>query len=146
MKTADRLINCIGIVYDKYIGHLSFAMTIPFSALFLPMLTRDEETFLEWWHENREKQKTSLRPLLTGLSAGLVLGIASLLSIASGWDKRAAMVASTRLSSVVFLLAILVISVFMAIIYRKFRWEMQEQQYLELLAKKNKAGKSSLNT
>ena len=100
------------------------------------MLSPDDESFLAWWQENREKQKTSLRPLIVGLSAGFIMGICLIVAIASGWDQRATMEANSKLSSVVLLIAILIISVVMAFLYRKFRWEMQEQRYLELLAKK----------
>ncbi len=100
------------------------------------MLTPEEEKFLAWWPENSEAQKTSRRPLFTGLSAGFVLGISIVIMLASGWDKRATMVANSKLSSVVLVVAIVIISVVMAFLYRKFRWEMQEQRYLELKARK----------
>jgi hypothetical protein len=38
----------------------------------------------------------------------------------------------------VLLLALLIIVVFIAIFSRKFRWEQQEQRYIELLARKQK--------
>ena len=102
------------------------------------MFNSDEEKFLQWWPANRENQKSSFRPLLTGLGAGLILGISLVVMLESGWDKRATMVANSKLSDVVLLAAILIIAFFMAFLYRKFRWEMHEQRYLELLAKKNK--------
>jgi len=101
------------------------------------MLSNDEEKFLSWWEINGQKQKISSRPLFTGLSAGIVLGISLVLMLASGWDQRATMVANSKLSSVILVLAIIIISVVMAFLYRKFRLEMQEQRYLELKAKKN---------
>ncbi len=101
------------------------------------MLSSDEEKFLAWWETNGEQQKTSSRPLFTGLSAGLILGISLVVMLTSGWDQRATMVANSKLSSVILLIAIVIISVVMAFLYRKFRWEMQEQRYLELKAKKN---------
>jgi membrane protein YdbS with pleckstrin-like domain len=76
---------------------------------------------------------------LLGLSGGFAIGIAMILVLESGWYTRANMEANSRLSSVILLIAILIISFFMAFFYRKFRWEMQEQRYLELLAAKNKA-------
>ena len=105
------------------------------------MLSSDEEAFLIFWGKNREKQKTSIKPFLVGLSAGFVLGISLIIIVATGWDQRATMVANSKLSSVVFLLAILIISLFMAFLYRNFRWETQEQRYLELLDKKQKMEK-----
>jgi hypothetical protein len=102
------------------------------------MLNSEEEAFLDDWSKNREQQKTSIRPFLIGLSAGFVLGISLLIGLSSGWYERASMQANSRMSSFVFLLAIMAISFFMAFLYRKFRWEMNEQRYLELLARKNK--------
>jgi formate/nitrite transporter FocA (FNT family) len=101
------------------------------------MLSEKEEIFLEYWSNNREKQKTSLRPLLVGMSSGFLLGISLIVIVQTGLDQRATMLANSKLSSVVFLLAIVLIAVFMAFLYRNFRWEMQEQQFLELKAKKN---------
>ncbi len=102
------------------------------------MLSSENEAFLSYWSANRERERTSIRPFLAGLSAGFAIGIAVILVLESGWYERANMVANSRLSYLVFLLALLLISVFMAFFYRKFRWEMQEQRYLELLAAKKR--------
>jgi hypothetical protein len=98
------------------------------------MLRDENEVFLDFWTNNREKEKNSTRPFLVGLSAGFAIGIGVILVLESGWYTRANMVANSRLSSLVLLLAILILSFFMAFFYRKFRWEMQEQRYRELLA------------
>lgn len=100
------------------------------------MLTKEEERFVQYWEKNSQREKNSIRPFMIGISAGFVLGISLIAVVFSGWYERANMVANTRLSSVIFLLAILGISFFMAFMYRKFRWESREQQYRELLAKK----------
>jgi hypothetical protein len=102
------------------------------------MLSEENEAFLTFWTKNRDKEKTSIRPLVIGLSGGLAIGAGVILALETGWYERANMVANSRLSSFILLAAILLISVFMGVIYRKFRWEMQEQRYMELLsAKKN---------
>ncbi len=98
------------------------------------MLSPENEAFLTFWQKNRDKQRTSLRPLLVGMSAGFAIGVAILVVLETGWDERATMVANSRLSSFVLLLAIMLLSVFMAFLYRKFKWEMQEQRFLELMA------------
>jgi hypothetical protein len=103
------------------------------------MLNSEEEKFLAFWGENRERQKTSVRPFVLGLSGGFAIGAAVLITLSSGWYERANMEANSKLSGFVFLLAILIISFFLAYFYRKFRWEMQEQRYLELLSRKKKA-------
>lgn len=80
---------------------------------------------------------------MVGLSAGFVFGISVIAVLYTGWYERANMVANARLSSFVFLLAIMGISFFMAFVYRKFRWESREQQYKELLAKKKALQKNN---
>ncbi len=107
------------------------------------MLTEEEEVFIQFWEKNSVQQKHSTRPFMIGLSAGFVLGISLIAVVFSGWYERASMVANSRLSAVVFLLAILGISFFMAFIYRKFRWESKEQQYRELLARKKAQEKTN---
>jgi hypothetical protein len=47
--------------------------------------------------------------------------------------------ANSKLSAFVLLLAIMAISLFLAFFYRKFRWEMMEQRYKELMAHKKRA-------
>ncbi len=103
------------------------------------MLSKENEAFLAYWEKNREQQLTSIRPLLVGLSTGLAIGIGVVLLLESGLFERATMVANSRLSSFVLVLAIVIVSVGMAFFYRKFRWEMMEQRFLELQATKNKA-------
>lgn len=113
------------------------------------MLSEENERFLAYWEANRDRQRTSSKPLLVGLSTGLAMGVGVVLVLETGWFERANMVANSRLSSVVFVMAIMILSVFMAFFYRKFRWEMLEQRYLELKAVQKKAKKqteSSLHT
>ena len=102
------------------------------------MKGNDEASFLTYWAENREKELTSKRPLLVGLSSGFAVGILIILVLQTGWYQRANMVANTSVSSFILLICILLGSAFIAFIYRKFRWEMLEQRYLELLAHKKK--------
>lgn len=103
------------------------------------MISKENQAFLEYWAKNRVAARTSIRPLLIGVSAGLAIGVAILVVLESGWDTRANMVANSRLSSFVLLLAILLLSFFMGFMYRKFKWEMQEQRYLEIQASIKKA-------
>lgn len=103
----------------------------------------DNEEFLTYWKANREKEKNSLRPFFIGLSAGFLVGISILVILESGWYERANMEANTKLSSVVLLISIISIALFMAFFYRKFRWEMREQRYMELIARQKKSNKST---
>jgi len=102
------------------------------------MLSETEESFLEYWSRKGETEKNSMRPLLVGFSFGVVFGIATVISIFSGWAIRATIVANSRLSAGLLLLIILTVSIFMGYFYRSFRWEKNEQYYRELLAKKKR--------
>ena len=105
---------------------------------FCRMLSEREEEFISYWDANRLKQKKSFRQFAKGLSSGLSIGIGIVLVVAVGWYQRANMEANSKLNPVVFLLILLIIAIFMAFFYRNYQWEMKEQQYLELLAKKKK--------
>jgi len=102
------------------------------------MLSEAEESFIEYWSRKGETEKNSLRPLLVGFSFGVVFGIATVISIFSGWAIRATMVANSRLSASMLLLIIVSVSVFMGYFYRSFRWDKNDQYYRELLAKKKR--------
>lgn len=84
-----------------------------------------------------------MRQLLIGLPMGLVLGGGILLSLGSGWYQRANMVANSQINPNVLTIAILAIIVFMAIFYKKYRWDQYEQQYRELMAKKHAGEKTA---
>lgn len=102
------------------------------------MLSAEEENFIIYWEANREKEKKWLRQLIIGLPAGLLIGGAIIFSLISGWYTRADMVANTEMNPFVFLFAILAICCFTAIFYKRNKWEEHEQQYRELLIKKEK--------
>jgi hypothetical protein len=103
------------------------------------MLSKREEQFITWWEVNRHKNKRTLRQLFIGLPIGLSFGVGILLSLGSGWYQRANMVANSQVNPNVLTIAIASIAAFIAIFYKKYQREMYEQQYKELLMKKNKA-------
>lgn len=102
-------------------------------------MLENEEAFLAHWSVNREKERTSIRPLLMGLSGGILLGIAVWVMLYSGWYTRASMQAGGKLSFPLLFVAISLFSAFAGYFYRQYRWEKREQHYLELLAKKKKS-------
>ncbi|MDB5229804.1 MAG: hypothetical protein JWN76_609 [Chitinophagaceae bacterium] len=101
------------------------------------MLTDDEKRFLNYWKLNRLKEKTNPRYLYIGGIAGLLIGAGVFVSLATGWYTRAVMEANVQLNGFVFMIAIFSIAIFMAVFYRKYQWEQQEQHYLELLQKQD---------
>ena len=100
------------------------------------MLTADEEKFLVFWKENRERERSLSRQLSLGLPLGLLIGVGILLNFVSGWYTRATMVANSQSTPLVLIFAILLIAFFYSIFYKRHKWEMNEQRYLELTFKK----------
>lgn len=102
------------------------------------MLTPDEEKFLTHWGENRNKPQTIFRQLRVGLSIGLVMCIGIVINFATGWYSRANMVANSQSTPLVFVFAIIIISLFCSFFYKQFNREQNEQRYQELQIKKKK--------
>ena len=110
------------------------------------MLTQKEIDYISYWQQNRETQKQSFVQFVKGMSIGLGISSAIIILIITGWYQRANMVANSKMSTAVFVVALLLITVFMAWLYRNFEWENKEQQYLELLAKRDRDTKKDRNT
>lgn len=104
------------------------------------MLNEKEKLFVEYWQENRMKESSPYYQILTGLPMGLLFSVPIILILLSGklWYKRADMVANSKMSTVVLLLAVFLIALFVAVLYKRHQWEMKEQQYLELKAREDR--------
>lgn len=99
------------------------------------MLTNEEQKFLLYWEKNRQKKKgTGIISLGSGI--GLFIGIGILLNYISGWYSRADMVANSQSTPLVLIIAILIITIFCGFFYNRYRWDMNEQRFLELQSKK----------
>jgi len=105
------------------------------------MLTPEQEKFLHYWAANRDKEKKLLRQARAGLPLGLSFSAAILICVFSGWYKRAMMELSTDVSPVLLIITVLLIAVMYSIFSQKQKWEMNEQSYLELLAKLKRENK-----
>ena len=103
--------------------------------LLYPMLTKEEESFLNWWQQHREQQKKIRNRWFVGLPAGLLLGLPVLLNVFAKWNKQVEVITGGQMIAV--LIAILGIITFMAVFSIQHKWEMREQLYRELLQKKN---------
>jgi hypothetical protein len=100
------------------------------------MLSKEEKDFMEYWERNRNRQKKVYKQLLLGIPIGLLFTIPIVISLVSGWDKRAVMVANTSdFNPGVLLAALLLIVGFTAIFSRRVKWDEHEQKYQELKAK-----------
>jgi len=103
------------------------------------MLTPDEEKFIEYWEANRLSRKKVLKQLYVGLPFASLLVIAIVVNFLSGWYKRADMEIRSNSSLIlVVVIAGISIVVFTTVFSVRHKWEMNEQLYRELLAKKAK--------
>jgi hypothetical protein len=104
------------------------------------MLTENEKGFVEWWSENRLKQKKTMKQWLMGIPLGLLFAIPIVINFFSGWFKRADMqlngqISNHQFSPVVLLIALVLIISFVAIFSKRYKWDQNEQRYLELKAR-----------
>ncbi|WP_153799540.1 hypothetical protein [Foetidibacter luteolus] len=107
------------------------------------MLSTEDEKFIVYWEACRNNKTRIFRQFVIGLAIGLAIGVAVIVSTLSGWYKRATMIANAQFSPVIMLIAIAAISLFCAFFYKRYRWEMNEQHYQELLAKRKKQENNS---
>jgi hypothetical protein len=108
------------------------------------MLTEEETKFIQYWEANRLRRKRFFKQLAIGLPVGVLLVIAIFASYISGWHRQADIELRSQsqsqpnYSSVILVLVIagLLIVVFTAVFSARHKWDMYEQRYRELLAKK----------
>ena len=102
------------------------------------MLTKQEQDFIDYWEKNRERRKKVFKQLSIGLPFGTLIVAMILISSLSGWYKRAMSEINVNSSMVIVLLiASLLIVAFIVVFSVKHRWEMDEQRYQELKARKS---------
>lgn len=97
------------------------------------MDSKKEIEFLDYWEKNRIREGRWQRQLLWGFPMGLVFATPILVVLFSGryWYVRADAAAQSKTSPVVMILAVLIISTFIAFFYKKHQWEMKDQFYRE---------------
>ncbi len=104
------------------------------------MLNKEEIRFIEYWEQNRNRKKRLIWQLAAGLPLAALLAGGILITYFSRWYTRAVMLININSSGVlVVFVALVLIVVFMVVFSSKHKWDMNEQHYRELIAKKNKA-------
>ncbi|HTD93442.1 MAG TPA: magnesium transporter [Chitinophagaceae bacterium] len=102
------------------------------------MLTEEEEKFMIYWEANRLRRKKVFKQLAVGLPLGVILVVAIFVNFFSGWYKRADMMLHSQGSMIlVLVVAAILIVIFVTVFSVRHKWEMYEQRYLELQAKRN---------
>ena len=103
------------------------------------MLNEEEKNFILYWEQERIRKKKVLKQLYVGLPLATILVITIFVNAFSGWYKRADMDLRTEEKSLIPVLAVaaILIVIFIVIFSARHRWDLQEQRYRELLARKN---------
>ncbi len=103
-------------------------------------ITEEERKFIVYWEDNRNKERKLINQLMFGLPIGILFSVPLIINFFLGkfWYKRADAVGLSQFNPTVLVLAVLLITVFVALLNRRFRWEKLEQQYLEIKAKEMK--------
>lgn len=111
-----------------------------YMSYFCSMLTPDEEKFVAYWAENRERKKKLMYSLAIGLPTGVAIVIAIFVNFFSGWYFRAEMNFRANSSGfIVLMIAALGIVIFITVFSARHKWDMNETRYRELLARKDKS-------
>ncbi|MEO8584038.1 MAG: hypothetical protein ABI415_09595 [Flavitalea sp.] len=103
------------------------------------MLNEKETHFVKAWEASREREGKLIFQLLKGIPMGLAFALPIMVILFTGryWFIRADMVANSQMSFGVLIFAVLGITIFVAVFFKKHQWEMKEQQYRELLNRAN---------
>ena len=107
------------------------------------MLTEEETKFIEYWEANRLRRKKVMKQLSLGLPLATLLVVTIFINFFSSWYKKAEMVRNEMVKNkessliLVLLAACILIVVFTTVFYVRHKWDLHEQRYRELLAKKD---------
>lgn len=103
------------------------------------MDSEQERLFIEYWEAIREREGRISTQLLSGIPVGVLFAfpVLVILLTAKFWYKRADMAANAMMSPAVLVIGVLLISGFVAVIYKRHQWDMKEQQYLEFKARRD---------
>lgn len=102
------------------------------------MLTKEEKDFVEYWEKNRDKKKSVWHYLSAGFPMGVALVAAILINVFSDWFKGASRVFNTNSNNfLMVLIASIFIVMFIVFFSARHKWDINEQYYRELLAKKD---------
>jgi membrane protein YdbS with pleckstrin-like domain len=102
------------------------------------MLTDEEKEFINYWNSNRLRKKKVWKQLAVGLPLATALVLSIFINIIFRWHKEAEKVFKREQASLVIVLVVacLLIVIFIVILSARHRWDINEQHYKELLAKK----------
>lgn len=106
------------------------------------MLSEKDKEFIIYWEKERERQNSIRAKLIAGMPMAILFAVPVLIFISSvylffpEWYTR---VSNSMAGSMpVIVIALLVCALFFSYFRMQYKWEMNEQHYLELKQKENK--------
>lgn len=100
------------------------------------MLSEKQNNFIVYWESVRERENSFLRKLSRGLPMAIIFGLPIILFLVvvylffPVWYMKISNITSGTLF--VIIIAVLIAILFFAYFRMQFKWEMNEQLYLEL--------------
>lgn len=106
---------------------------------FFCMLSKEDENFLKYWSEQRQKKKPFFGMASVGLRLGMLIAIGLALSIfAATYSRKANPVLENNSSLIItVMIAGLGIVLFLTYFTGQHKWDQNELHYQELLRKRN---------
>ena len=115
------------------LGHFRLS----FTRYLCNMLTKEEKSFIEYWENNKEKEKKIWRRFLYGSPWGLIFALPILVAVIfHDWYKN--MVAISPSLITLIIIAVIGIAVFYTLFSMQFKWDRNEQIYKELKFRQKK--------
>ena len=102
------------------------------------MLTNEDENFLKYWSEERQKKKPFFGMASLGLRLGVFIAIGLALSVVAATFSRKANPVLENNSSIIITIIIAAVGIVLFITYftGQHKWDQNELHYQELLRKK----------
>jgi uncharacterized membrane protein len=102
------------------------------------MLTPEEEKFVQYWEDQRQRKKEFLKKFSIGLPLVALLSVLFFINFLSGWYGKADKELRRHSSLLItILVAVVIIVVFVSIFSVKHKWDQNEADYQSLLTKKS---------
>ena len=102
------------------------------------MLTPEEEKFVLYWEDQRQRKKDFLKKFSIGLPVIAIVSVVFFINFLSGWYGKADKELRRHSSLLItILVAVVIIVVFVSVFSVKHKWEQNESDYQSLLKKRN---------
>jgi sterol desaturase/sphingolipid hydroxylase (fatty acid hydroxylase superfamily) len=103
------------------------------------IMNKEEQDFIKYWSQERLRKRKFLRKLSIGLPLAVLIAVAVMVNLFSGWYQKADMELRSNSSLIiVILIAVIGIVIFITIFSAHHRWDRNESMYQELVQRENR--------